>query len=506
MLVGIVRDDNIRQLVRDYVMNRNILPESIRNIPIGDWNVFHVRDMSNLFENLNTFNEPLGNWNVSTVRNMTSMFNGCTSFNQPLDNWDVSRVTEMSGMFYGCTSFNQPLDNWDVSRVTNMSSMFQNCTSFNQPLNNWDVSHVTNITSMFRGCRSLTINPGWQIRPHSEIAIRSIFLNTPLQGQLLQAVERPQPPRRPQPPQPQPPQRRPQPPQPQPQGVAFEVHNAFPELNFDKFMDIIRRDNDGASNFKDARYPLQPLITYINTDRDTTIVDTVIERTGERISEKTNTISDLNGEIKTRLNAYLSEHPETKDSVMEMIQFIMSQNPDYKDPYIRFLTSDCINAYGPRQPSCSKGVFERVFLINKSVLVPLCSDDTSSSASSESSCKPVYRELLGCFYPVVDLDALFHEWYEINNMEEGSRSPLANASEEERKEDFRRFVLHKAPRADSTSINKFIAKYENIFKTLITGGRRKRRNRKTKKTKRKSLNKDKRKSLKKGKRKTKRRY
>ena len=273
-----------------------------------------------------------------------------------------------------------------------------------------------------------------------------------------------------------------------PQGRAYEIHNAFTELNFNKFMDIVRRDNNGASNFKDARYPLEPLITYINNDTSSTFDAT----------EKTGLPIDLNGEIKTRLNMYLSQHPETRDNVMEMTQFVMSQGPDYKDPYIRFLTFDCINAYGSGEASCTKGIFERVFLINKSVLIPLCSDDTSSasassasSASSTSTCKEVYRELLGCFYPDMDLNALFGEWYDINNMEEGSTSPLANASEEERKDDFRRFVLSKVPRADPTSINNYIDKNENTFKTLLIGGRRKRRNRE-KTIKRKKTNKKKR--------------
>jgi hypothetical protein len=244
-------------------------------------------------------------------------------------------------------------------------------------------------------------------------------------------------------------------------------------------MTIVRRDNNGASNFKDATYPLQPLITYINTDTSTTLDAT----------EKTDLTSDLNGEIKTRLNMYLSEHPETKDNVMEMTQFVMSQGQDYKDPYIRFLTYDCMNAYGPGGASCTKGVFERVFLINKSVLIPLCSDDTSSAASSTSTCKEVYRELLGCFYPDMDLNALFGEWYNINNMEEGTTSPLANASEEERQEDFRRFVLSKVPRADPTALNEYIEKNKSTFKTLLIGGRR-RKNKTTKKRKnKKTMNK-----------------
>ncbi len=376
--------------------------------------------------------------------------------------------------------------------------------------NSWD--HVLRGTLVSNNYFVSVDNDSMRTFPNTRIRLSTQPLARPLQ--LAQPVVRPA--------QLAQPVVRPAQPAPRPAGVAFEIHNAFPELNFRRFMDIVKRDNNGASNFKDSTYPLQPLITYINNDTSTTIVDTEIERDGKKIQipEKTDTIRDLNDRIKDQINAYLSTHPESRDNVMEMIQFVMSQGVDYKDPYIRFLVFDCMNAYrkDPRNPnsgaSCAKGMFERVFLTNKSVLIPLCSDDTSSSASSSassssasesssSSCKPVYRELLGCFYPDMDLNALFHEWYAINNLEEGSTSPLANASEEERKEDFRRFVLSKVPRADSTAINNYIERNENTFKTLLIGGRRKRRNRKTK---RKSLRKGKGKTVKKDKRKTKRRY
>ena len=564
-MANVITNDNIRTFVGYYITNnRNILPDWLQGIPIGDWDVSRVTNMNSLFRHYTNFNEPLGNWDVSNVTNMQDMFDGCinfnqpldnwnvsnvtnmesifgrcTNFNQPLNNWDVSNVTNMNRMFIRCTNFNQPLDNWNISRVismvnifclcinfnqplenwnvsnvTNMAGMFEECTNFNQPLGNWNVSNVTHMRSMFEGCRSfnqpldnwdvsnvrnmgdmfkdcvnLNINPGWQVNPQT--IIHGIFENTPLHGTLLRLGPQ-------QAPHPQP--QRQQPAQQLPRGLAYEIHNAFPELNFNRFMTIITRDNNGASNFKDTRYPLEPLITYINNDTSTTL----------HATEKTGLTSDLNGEIKTRLNMYLSEHPETKDNVMEMTQFVMSQGPDYKDPYIRFLTYDCMNAYGPGSASCTKGVFERIFLINKSVLIPLCSDDTSSSTSS---CKQVYRELLGCFYPDMDLNSLFGEWYNINNMEEGSTSPLANASEEERQEDFRRFVLSKVPRADPTALNEYIEKNKNTFKTLLIGGRNRknRKNRKTlnnskRRTKRRSLNKGKRKSLRKSKGKTKKRY
>ncbi len=274
--------------------------------------------------------------------------------------------------------------------------------------------------------------------------------------------------------------------------ISLEVHKAFQKLDFEKFMTIVIGYNEGASDFKNAVYPFQPLIDYIINDPSTTLDAT----------EKTSLLRDLKGEIKRRLNEYLSSFPQKKDYVMEIIQFVMTQEPDYKDPYIRFLTFDCINAIGAGDPSCPKGVFEKAFLMNESVLKPLCSDDTTS-ASSTSTCKQVYRELLDCFYDHVDLEKRFFEWYEINNMEEGA-SPLANASEEARQEDFRTFVLSKAPRANPTAINEYIKKNKKIFETLMIGGRRKQKT--LKKGKRKTLNKDKRKTSNKGKRKTKKTY
>ena len=49
-----------------------------------------------------------------------------------------------------------------------------------------------------------------------------------------------------------------------PQGLAFEVHNAFADLDLPKFMSVVRRENNGASNFKDPSNVLEPVISYIN--------------------------------------------------------------------------------------------------------------------------------------------------------------------------------------------------------------------------------------------------
>jgi len=103
-----INNTNIKKYVELYVNGRrNQLPQQLKGIPIGEWDVFHVTNMDNLFKNMTTFNEQL-NWDVSNVTSMHNMFVGATNFNKPL-NWNVSNVTNMAGMFYQTRSFNSPL-------------------------------------------------------------------------------------------------------------------------------------------------------------------------------------------------------------------------------------------------------------------------------------------------------------------------------------------------------------------------------------------------------------
>ncbi len=63
----------------------------------------------------------------------------------PIGQWDVSAVTDMSRMFYGAASFNQDLSAWNVAAVTNMSYMLYGAAAFNQSLSVWDVAAVINM-------------------------------------------------------------------------------------------------------------------------------------------------------------------------------------------------------------------------------------------------------------------------------------------------------------------------------------------------------------------------
>ena len=170
----VITDANIRDLVKKYIINKRGLPEDLRTVPIGNWDVSRVTDMNRLFTipspNLSmdprvlmvltekdmylgyNFNEDISQWDVSNVTNMDSMFVGV--FNQPIGAWNVSKVTSMNSMFFGAISFNQPIGSWNVSNVTNMNSMFRNAKSFNQPVGSWNVSNVKDMAFMFGAARS----------------------------------------------------------------------------------------------------------------------------------------------------------------------------------------------------------------------------------------------------------------------------------------------------------------------------------------------------------------
>ena len=98
--------------------------------PIGEWDVSHVTDMSDLFRDAALFNSDISKWDVSAVTTMQGMFKGASSFNGDISKWDVSRVTTMDSMLQGAKSFNRDISAWEVSKAITMDRMFQGATSF----------------------------------------------------------------------------------------------------------------------------------------------------------------------------------------------------------------------------------------------------------------------------------------------------------------------------------------------------------------------------------------
>ena len=272
---------------------------------------------------------------------------------------------------------------------------------------------------------------------------------------------------------------------------AFEIHNAFADLNFGKFMTIITRETNGASNFKNTKNILEPFLSYINSS-DTTL-------TPEQKDRYTKNFEKHTYGIIARVNEFISDHPGVMEPTLEVIQFVLSQDQKYKDLFIETFENECMGAYSSgSKASCTKGMWERIYLANKGTIEGLCNDEltgnASSYASSSSYCKPVYLELYNAFIPGgdIDLNLIFMKWCEPFSSDEipEEENPLKKLSVDQRKQNYRDFV--KKDRAITQRIwnnkdfqnrlEKSINKNEKIFETLdpfTIGGRRSSRNKRS---------------------------
>jgi len=124
---------------------------------ISGWDTKYVTDMSNLFHNVENFNQDIGGWNTENVTDMSRMFAGAQSFNKDIGRWNTGKVENMSRMFYNAVSFDQDIGRWNTDNVTDMGYMFTEAQSFNQDLGCWNTGKVTNMREMFRNAQKTTI-------------------------------------------------------------------------------------------------------------------------------------------------------------------------------------------------------------------------------------------------------------------------------------------------------------------------------------------------------------
>jgi surface protein len=77
--------------------------------------------MGDMF-NQSEFNLPIGNWNVKSVSNMSHMFSN-SKFNKPIESWDVRNVSELNYMFRS-SKFNQNISNWCPNKIEKEPDQF----------------------------------------------------------------------------------------------------------------------------------------------------------------------------------------------------------------------------------------------------------------------------------------------------------------------------------------------------------------------------------------------
>ena len=115
-------------------------------------------------------NANLNDIDISKVWDMSGLFSDSVTSLDPhnidISQWDVSHVKNMSEMFYDCENFNCDLSNWDVSNVKDMSKMFVRCYKFKSDISNWDISNVERWNLMFHGTPLMEKYPQYRPKFH----------------------------------------------------------------------------------------------------------------------------------------------------------------------------------------------------------------------------------------------------------------------------------------------------------------------------------------------------
>jgi len=482
-----ITNNTIMKLVKWYIETPHRLPAGLKQtdaasgditpIPIGQWDVSEVTNMSAVFMGHTNFNEPLNTWNVSNVTSMKMMFSGCKRFNQPLDQWNVGRVTDMYGMFGGCEDFDQPLNAWgeNMGQVEVLSSMFKGCTSFNQPLDRWNVSGVRSMSSIFRGATQFHQNlSGWNItnvRPPPALTpltdIVGMFFGSGMgTGEnrnlwprfripRVQTVAAPQ-------------------------VDAHQVHRESGKIDYTK-LNAFYLEKLGGEPPLPPSYPeyIQAAMTEF-IERGETGADeaptTVFAMTDPREQLR----AGLERIMTTRLNGlkYREKSPVVLRALVNTVEYVKRQPPAFQRAYVDAFVRDCTTAYegqGDAAMTCAAGALERVILSVTNAIQTMNSVDQG---------RPEWDTLLDIITvsPRTKIPELIRAWYKAHKTGEDGRPTAFTVDErnaEGRRAHLKAVLLREYPKegelieAMITEIADNIGYDDDDFNVLY-GGRRRR--------------------------------
>jgi surface protein len=202
-----------------------------------------------------------------------------------------------------------------------MTAMFFNARSFNQPLNNWNVANVRDMTAIFELAHAYTYGP---------------------LGVARQQVQR--------------------------EGRAYQVHNAFDNINFDLLFNIITEGVD----IRSLTNTITPTDFYDWLNSKLSDNNIFNQNEDETQYLKNNLMAIRNKLIVMNFAGSLGKN-SFKKFVEAIIAFVNSQPNEFIRNYIHSYIKDNIGAYSDyydnnsRQPnmttsSCVKGMTERIIL------------------------------------------------------------------------------------------------------------------------------------------------
>lgn len=264
----------------------------------------------------------------------------------------------------------------------------------------------------------------------------------------------------------------------EPTGVAFEVHNQFNKhfaKNNKKYFEII-----SPFTKEDNHYLNQSnIIEHVQNKLNGYIYEHYVKQEIQPLKEKLDAIFE-----RVKNTEYIAEQ-KYRLLIGKTVDFVLSQEEDFIKFYLSAFSHDCYHAYsGQFGMSCVKGILERFYLLIGDTAFALCPDTCENET---------YEKLKKLFNKKIDKNELTQEW--ANTYLESDE--IKELSVENRKKHYISFMIEKYKEADlyddavKEEIQKEADAFEYAFKDLAFGGRKKKRrtikNKKTKKSKRKSV-------------------
>jgi hypothetical protein len=301
---------------------------------------------------------------------------------------------------------------------------------------------------------------------------------------------------------------------PQNVGRAFEIHEGFRNINIGKLISIINREYPSdfdISITKDKKKFLSALknifVEFMNNEKNKHLFKLEDGSSGINIyKNKLDTIIERLQNFSYDMNLEL---------IYKIIIFVIGQRTIFLSDYIKTFITDNSCAYQSGKIniataniydfSCVKGMYERIVLVLKDILMSRCIGDPNSE-----QCKPVYKEILKDVFNVnlenaieLDKNELIQKWnqehlendefLQANNLNEGNPNRLGDSEREEfLRNDFIEFMRNQyreqgllTPQIEEM-INSEVGNLNElgVFRNMYFGGKSKRKNKnKTKKNK-----------------------
>jgi hypothetical protein len=219
---------------------------------------------------------------------------------------------------------------------------------------------------------------------------------------------------------------------------AYQVHQAFAKIDTAKLNSFLKEKSTGIQ---------LPIVRSYSSYIETTMLQ-LIDDCDISEEQKTTFRADFVAIMTQRIRGLNFENQSSviKETIINTLEYVKLQSPEFKNMYIESFNKDCVNAHEGENPmSCAGGVLDRIVLS----LTPACIAFISNNEASENKIEE-YQILVGIIdkNPKILIREYIFDWYKIHNIETPGKFPDGTEPGVKR-ENLKSFLLEKFPQETS---------------------------------------------------------